>query len=94
MPTILKSQILDKESIVCLSHLSRVHYKSFLITTYLIFFALVIFLMKTLIEVNGSLWGKVKDYATVKDLSLYSAVERLLLQALIANGYSVKEGEE
>jgi hypothetical protein len=50
--------------------------------------------MKTLIEVNGSLWGKVKDYATVKDLSLYSAVERLLLQALIANGYSVKEGEE
>jgi hypothetical protein len=50
--------------------------------------------MKTLIDVNRGLWGKVKDYATVKELSLYSAVERLLEQALLANGYFVKEGEK
>jgi hypothetical protein len=48
--------------------------------------------MKTLIQVNRSLWGKVKDYATVNELNLYSAVERLLTQALISNGYSVKQG--
>jgi len=49
--------------------------------------------MKTLIEVNRGLWGKVKDYATVKDLTLYCAVERLLQQALIANGYLAKTEE-
>jgi hypothetical protein len=42
--------------------------------------------MKTLIEVNRYLWGKVKNFATVNDLTLHSAVERLLKQAL--------EGEE
>ena len=53
----------------------------------------IIFLkMKTLIEINRSLWGKVKDYATVNDLNLYSAVERLLAQALISNGYSLRQG--
>jgi hypothetical protein len=71
--------------------LSRVHYKRFIIATYLIFFAVIIFLyMKTLIEINRSLWGKVKDYATVNELNLYSAVERLLAQALISNGYSLR----
>jgi hypothetical protein len=48
--------------------------------------------MKTLIKVNRGLWGKVKDYATVNDLNLYSAVERLLTQALISNGYSLRQG--
>jgi hypothetical protein len=47
--------------------------------------------MKTLIEINRMLWGKVKDYATVNDLNLYTAVERLLAQALICNGYSLRQ---
>lgn len=50
--------------------------------------------LKTLIQVNRSLWGKVKDYATVKNLTLYSAVEILLRQALIANGYHAKTEED
>jgi hypothetical protein len=49
--------------------------------------------LKTLIQINRSLWGKVKDYATVKNLTLYSTVELLLQQALIANGYHVKTEE-
>jgi hypothetical protein len=43
--------------------------------------------MKTLIQVDRGLWGKVKDFATVNNLTLYSTVELLLRQALIANGY-------
>jgi hypothetical protein len=50
--------------------------------------------MKTLIEINRILWGKVKDYATVNELNLYSAVEQLIAQALISNGYSLKQGGE
>jgi hypothetical protein len=50
--------------------------------------------LKTLIQVNRSLWGKVKDYATVKNLTLYSAVELLLRLALIDNGYHVKTEED
>ena len=49
--------------------------------------------MKTLIEVSRGLWGEVKYYATVQNLTLYSAVERLLQQALIANGYPAKTEE-
>jgi hypothetical protein len=42
--------------------------------------------MKRLTQVNRRL-GKVIDYATVKDLTLYSVVvvERLLRQVLVAN---------
>jgi hypothetical protein len=47
--------------------------------------------LKTVIQVPRGLWGKVKNYATVQNLTLYSAVERLLQQALIANGYSKTE---
>jgi hypothetical protein len=46
--------------------------------------------MKTLIEANRNLWGKVKDFATVKDLTLHRAVEQLLEQGLTDNGYFVK----
>jgi hypothetical protein len=38
--------------------------------------------MKTLIDVNRLVWGKVKNFATVKELSLNSAVEFLLEHAL------------
>ena len=38
--------------------------------------------MKTLINVDNRIWGKVKDYATVHKLSLSSAVESLLKNAL------------
>lgn len=43
--------------------------------------------MKVLVEIRRNLWGKVKDYATVKEVSLCSAVEQLLLQGLIGSGY-------
>lgn len=49
--------------------------------------------MKALIQVKRNLWGKVKEYATIKDLTIYSAVEQLLLQALIANGYFIRKGD-
>lgn len=39
--------------------------------------------MKTLISIDNRIWGKVKDYATVKELSLNSAVQQLLETALI-----------
>ena len=38
--------------------------------------------MKTLISINRVTWGDVKKYATVKGLSLNSAVEHLLTVAL------------
>ena len=46
--------------------------------------------MKVLLPVDRNLWGKVKDFATVKDLTLPSAVDQLLRQGLIDNGF-VKE---
>jgi hypothetical protein len=51
--------------------------------------------VKGLTQVNRRL-VKVKDYATVKDLTLYSvvAVERLLRQVLVANGYQAKSESE
>jgi hypothetical protein len=45
--------------------------------------------MKTLINIDNNVWGKVKDYATVKKLSLNSAVECLLRNALSELGYKV-----
>jgi len=38
--------------------------------------------LKTLISLNRSTWGNVKKFATVKELSLNSAVELLLTMAL------------
>jgi hypothetical protein len=49
--------------------------------------------MKTLIDVDGYLWG-IKDYATVNSLFLNSAVEDLLREALCKKGYLLSEKEE
>jgi hypothetical protein len=38
--------------------------------------------MKTLIEIDRTVWGKLKEYATVKDLSVSHSVELLLSKAL------------
>lgn len=51
--------------------------------------------MKTLIEVSRQVWGKVKDFATVKDISVNVAVDQLLRYALTESGYllgDVKRG--
>jgi hypothetical protein len=50
--------------------------------------------MRTLIQVDRNLWGKVKDFATVKDLTLPSAVDHLLRQGLIDNGFVKEEHAE
>ena len=46
--------------------------------------------MKTLIIIDNRIWGKVKDYATVEEISLSSAVEVLLKKAL--NEVKVERG--
>jgi hypothetical protein len=46
--------------------------------------------MKTLISIDNKIWGKVKDFATVKELTLNSAVELLVSEALNRLGYSPK----
>jgi hypothetical protein len=46
--------------------------------------------MKTLIDIDNRMWGKVKDYATVERLSLNSAVEHLLRNDLSELGYNVE----
>jgi hypothetical protein len=38
--------------------------------------------MKTLINIDRNVWGKLKEYATVKDLSVSHSVELLLSKAL------------
>lgn len=48
--------------------------------------------MKTLIKIDNKVWGKVKDFATVKELTLNSAVELLLSDALDRFGYSQQRG--
>jgi hypothetical protein len=50
--------------------------------------------MKTLINVDNRIWGKVKDYATVEKLSVNSAVECLLKNALRKLGYDTSNQEE
>jgi hypothetical protein len=50
--------------------------------------------MKTLIDINRYVWGKVKDFATVRNLSLNVAVESLLISALEEFGYSLEKREE
>jgi hypothetical protein len=44
--------------------------------------------MKTLIDVNRNIWGKVKDFATVKDISVSSSVDLVVSYALKELGYS------
>jgi hypothetical protein len=43
--------------------------------------------MKTLIEIDRKVWGRVKNFATVKDASLNTAVGYLLDYALDNSGY-------
>ena len=50
--------------------------------------------MKTLIEVERTTWGKVKQFATVSKLSLSSAVDQLLQQSLADRGYCLKGDTE
>ena len=46
--------------------------------------------MKTLINIDNRIWGKVKDYATVERLPLSSAVENLLKNALNELRYNAR----
>jgi hypothetical protein len=39
--------------------------------------------MKTLIEIDTSIWAKVKYYATIKGVTIRTALEQLLNKALI-----------
>ena len=43
--------------------------------------------MKTLIVVPNRTWGKVKNFATIKELSLNTAVDYLLNHALTEHGF-------
>ena len=48
--------------------------------------------MRTLIEIPREIWGKVKDFATVRDVSVNIAVEHLLTNALVESGYLLGGG--
>jgi hypothetical protein len=48
--------------------------------------------MRTLIDVSRQVWGKVKDFATVRDISVNIAVEQLLTKALVDSGYLLEGG--
>jgi hypothetical protein len=50
--------------------------------------------MKILVDVDRTVWGKVKDFATVRELSLNLAVTQLLRNALKQIGYSIERKEE
>jgi len=50
--------------------------------------------MKTLISIDRLTWADVKKFATVKELSLNSAVEHLLTIALDLLGYASRNKEE
>ncbi len=47
--------------------------------------------MKALIDIPRFIWGKVRDFATVNEITASSAVEQLLIQALNSNGYDLTE---
>jgi hypothetical protein len=49
---------------------------------------------KTLIHIDRHVWGQVKEFATIKDLSLNSAIEFLLYHALNGSESSVAKEEE
>ncbi len=44
-------------------------------------------MIRTLIQISPQVWGKVKDFATVNDISVNLAVEQLLTLALTQSGY-------
>ncbi len=50
--------------------------------------AIITILMKI---INRTIWGQVKNYATVNKFSLPAAVAFLLKKALISEGYTVRE---
>jgi hypothetical protein len=49
--------------------------------------------LKTLIEVQNGTWGRVKNFGTVKNLTLKTAVDYLLDQALTKHGFPRMEEE-
>jgi hypothetical protein len=50
--------------------------------------------LKTLVDINHDILGKVKDFATVRDLPLNLTVESLLIRALDKFAYSLRKEEE
>jgi hypothetical protein len=46
--------------------------------------------MRTIIEIGTSTWADVKHFATVNNITLSRAVEKLLRNALQKSGYTVK----
>ena len=60
---------------------------------YFKYFYFISFLMgytnrrKTLVDIDLSIWAKVRHFATMQKLSVNSAVERLLDRALASSGY-------
>jgi hypothetical protein len=52
------------------------------IPTFIIFFRLFSVNMKALLEIDRVIWGKVKDFATVNNISLSSAVRFLIISGL------------
>jgi hypothetical protein len=48
--------------------------------------------VKRLIDINRNIWGKIRDFATVKDISINTAVESLLAEALLNKGYLINRG--
>jgi len=50
--------------------------------------------MKTLIEVDRPVWGKVKEFATVNRMNLGQAVSTLLTEGLRHGRYSTKEDDD
>jgi hypothetical protein len=48
--------------------------------------------MKTLIELDRSIWARVKYFAAINDITLKSALKLLLTQALDRSGYSIQNG--
>jgi len=47
--------------------------------------------MKTIIDINRAIWGKVKYFATVRDVTLNCAVELLISSGLKDFGFSIQK---
>lgn len=47
--------------------------------------------MKTLIDIDRVIWAKVKEFATIEDISLNSAAGFLLAHGLAELGYKIEE---
>jgi len=50
--------------------------------------------MRTLIDIDRLIWAKVKEFATIKDISLNSAVGQLLVYGLAELGYKIEKRQE